>query len=124
MQEITTLVATLILPATIATVPICFVVYALKDRERPFREAVDKAQTLVASGAVWLALALAGLFGVLESLDRWGVGTFMAVALGPSVVLGVALGVVTIWRQGRREVAVSAASPAMSRTPDEEEVTP
>ena len=124
MQEITTLVATLVLPATITTVPICFVVYALKGRERPFREAVDKAQTLVASGAVWLALVLAGLFGVLESLDRWGVGTFMAVTLGPSVVLGVALGVVMIWRQSRQEAAASDASPMMSHTPDEEEVSP
>ena len=103
MQEITTLIATLILPVTTTTVPICFVVYALKGRERPLRTAVDTAQKFVASGAVWLALVLASLYGVLESLDRWGAGTFLVLMLGPSAVLGAVLAVVMIWRQGRRE---------------------
>ena len=120
MEEITTLVATLVLPATITVVPVCFAYNALKGREKPLREAVNKAQTLVASGAVWLALALVGFYGVLESLDRWGVRLFLAITLGPSVVLGVVLGVVTIWRQRRREATVPESSLAMIRTPDEE----
>ena len=122
MEEITTLVATLVLPATITVVPVCFAYYTLKGREKPLREAVNRAQALVASGAVWFALVLAGLLGILESLDRWGVWNFLAVALGPSVVLGVALGVVMIWRQLRRETAAPDASPVMSRTPYEEAV--
>ena len=105
MEEITTLIATLVLPVTVTAVPICAVVYALKGRERPIRSAVDTAQKFVASGAVWLALALAGLYGVLESLDRWGVGTFLALVLGPSAVLGAALVVVMILRERRREAA-------------------
>ena len=43
MEEITTLVATLVLPVTITAVPVCFVVYAAKGHERPFRTAVDTA---------------------------------------------------------------------------------
>ena len=105
MEEITTLVATLVLPVTVTAVPICSVVYALKGRGQPIRTAVDTAQKFVASGAVWLALALAGLYGVLESLDRWGVGTFLALVLGPSAVLGTVLAVMMIWRERRRETA-------------------
>ena len=109
MEEITALVATLVLPATITVVPVRFTYNTLKGREKPLREAVNKAQTLVASGAVWLALALAVLFGVLESLDRWGVWTVLAITLGPSAVVGVALGMVMIWRQ-RREAAAAVQS--------------
>ena len=114
MQEITTLIATLILPATITTVPVCFVAYALKGRERPLRTAVDTAQRFVASGAVWLALVLASLYGVLESLDRWGVRTFVALMLGPSAVLGAVLAVVMIWRQQRRETDPPESSNSQS----------
>lgn len=116
MEEITTLVATLILPATITAVPVCFVVNTVKGRERPFREAVDTSQRFVASGAVWLALALAGVFGILESLDRWGVGTFLALVLGPSVVVGVVWAVVSIWRERRQEAAVPDALECQSAT--------
>ena len=122
MEEITTLIATLILPVTVTAVPICSVVYALKGRERPIRAAVGTAQKVVASGAVWLALVLAGLYGVLDSLDRWGVGTFLALVLGPSAVLGTVLAVMTIWRERRGRSAVSDASSAMSQVTDEQGV--
>ena len=101
MEEITTLVATLILPATITAVPVCFVVNAMKGRERPLREAANKAQSLVASGAVWLALALAALYGVLESIDRWGVWVLLALIAGPSVAGVVVVAVASIWRERR-----------------------
>ena len=110
MEEITTLVATLILPATITAVPVCFVINALKGRERPLREAVAKAQTFVASGAVWLALALAALFGMLESIDRWGVWVLLALVGGPSVVGGAVMAVVSAWKKRR-------AGPPEDRTP-------
>ena len=94
MEEITTLVATLVLPAIITAVPICCVVNALKGHPRPLRAAVEKAQTLVASGAVWLALTLVALYGLLESVDRWGVRVLLGLLLGLSVVFSVMLGVV------------------------------
>ena len=121
MEEITTLVATLVLPAIITAVPICCVVNALKGHPRPLRAAVEKAQTLVASGAVWLALTLVAVFGLLESIDRWGFGVVLGLLLGPSAVLGVVLAVLTIRRERRREAAVSESLPEMSRT-DEQEV--
>ena len=114
MEEVTTLIATLILPATITTVPICFVVYALKGRERPLRTAVNTTQRFVASGAVRLALVLASLYGVLESLDLWGAGTFLALMLGPSAVLGAVLAVVMIWRKQRRETDPPESSNSQS----------
>lgn len=119
MEEITTLVATLVLPATVSVVPVCFAYYSFKGREKPLREAVNKAQTLVANGAVWLALALAGLYSVLESLNWWGVWPFLAVTLGPSVVLGVVFGVVMICRQRRQAATTPESFPAMTRTCDE-----
>ena len=120
MEEITTLVATLVLPAIITAVPICCVANALKGHPRPLRAAVEKAQTLVASGAVWLALTLVALYGLLESVDRWGIGVVLGLLLGPSVVLGVVLAVVMIWRERRREAAAPESSSSMSRTTDEQ----
>ena len=73
VEEITTLVATLVLPAILAAVPICYVVNVAKDRQRPLRSAVDTAQTLVTRWAVWLALLLVAVYGLLESIDRWSV---------------------------------------------------
>ena len=52
MDEITTLVGRLVLPATITTVLVLVVVNVAKGRERPVREAVRTAQSLVASGGV------------------------------------------------------------------------
>ena len=121
MEEITTLVATLVLPAILTAVPICCVVNVAKDRQRPLRSAVDTAQTLVTRWAVWSALILVAVFGLLESIDRWGVGVVLGLLLGPSAVLGVVLAVVTIRRERRREAAVSESLPEMSRT-DEQEV--
>ena len=103
MEAITTLVATLVLPAIITAVPICYVVNVAKDRQRPLRSAVDTAQTLVTRWAVWLALILVAVYGLLESIDRWGVGVLLGLLLGPSAVLGVVLAVVMIWRERRRE---------------------
>ena len=122
MEEITNLVATLVLPAILTAVPICCVVNVAKDRQRPLRSAVDTAQTLVTRWAVWLALILVAAFGLLESIDRWGVGVLLGLLLGPSAVLGVVLAVVTIRRERRREAAVSESLPEMSRT-DEQEVS-
>ena len=121
MEEITNLVATLVLPAILTAVPICCLVNVAKDRQQPLRSAVDTAQTLVTRWAVWFALILVAVFGLLESIDRWGVGVVLGLLLGPSAVLGVVLAVVTIWRKRRREAAVSESSPEMSR-PDEQEV--
>ena len=105
MEEITTLVATLVLPAILTAVPICCLVNVAKDRQRPLRSAVDTAQTLVTRWAVWFALLLVAVFGLLESIDRWGVGVVLGLLLGPSAVLGAALAVVMIWRERRREAA-------------------
>ena len=124
MEEITTLVATLVLPAIITAVPICYVVNVAKDRQRPLRTAVDKAQTVVASGAVWLALILVALYGLFESIDRWGVRVLLGLLLGPSVVLGAVLAVVMIWRERRREAAAPESSSSVSRTTDVEGVRP
>ena len=121
MEEITTLVATLVLPAILTAVPICCVVNVAKDRQQPLRSAVDTAQTLVTRWAVWFALILVAVFGLLESIDRWGFGVALGLLLGPSAVLGVGLTVLTIWRERRREAAVSESFPEMSRT-DEQEV--
>ena len=96
MDEITTLVGRLVLPATITTVLVLVVFYVAKGRERPVREAVAKAQSYVATGAVWLALALVGLFGPLESIDRWGLWVTLALNAGPLLAGGVALAVVSI----------------------------
>ena len=122
MEEITNLVATLVLPAILTAVPICCVVNVAKDRQRPLRSAVDTAQTLVTRWAVWFALLLVAVFGLLESIDRWGFGVVLGLLLGPSAVLGVVLAVVTIRRERRREAAVSESLPEMSRT-DEQEVS-
>ena len=121
MEEITNLVATLVLPAILTAVPICCVVNVAKDRQQPLRSAVDTAQTLVTRWAVWFALLLVAVFGLLESIDRWGFGVVLGLLLGPSAVLGVGLTVLTIWRERRREAAVSESLPEMSRT-DEQEV--
>ena len=115
MEEISTLVATLVLPAILTAVPICYVANVAKDRQRPLRTAVDKAQTVVANGAVWLGLILVAVFGLLESIDRWGFGVVLGLLLGPFAVLGVVLAVVMIWRERRREAAVSESLPAMSQ---------
>ena len=120
MEEITNLVATLVLPAILTAVPICCVVNVAKDRQRPLRSAVDTAQTLVTRWAVWLALILVAAFGLLESIDRWGVGVLLGLLLGPSAVLGVVLAVVTIWRERRRAAEVSESSSAMNRTGEQE----
>ena len=122
MEEITTLVATLVLPAILTAVPFCYVVNVAKDRQRPLRSAVDTAQTLVTRWAVWFALLLVAVFGLLESIDRWGVGVLLGLLLGPSAVLGAALAAVTMRRERRREAAVSESLPAMSR-PDEQEIS-
>ena len=122
MEEITTLVATLVLPAILTAVPICCVVNVAKDRQQPLRSAVDTAQTLVTRWAVWFALLLVAVFGLLESIDRWGFGVVLGLLLGPSAVLGVVLAVLTIWRERRRETAVSESLPEMSGT-DEQEVS-
>ena len=116
MEEITTLVATLVLPAILTAVPICYVVNVAKDRQRPLRSAVDTAQTLVARWAVWFALLLVAVFGLLESIDRWGVGVVLVLLLGPFAVLGVVLAVVMIWRERRRATVGPESSPAMSGT--------
>ena len=71
---------------------------------------------------MWFALILVAVFGLLESIDRWGFGVMLGLLLGPSAVLGVVLAVLTIWRKRRREAAVSESSPAMSG-PDEQEVS-
>ena len=109
MEEISTLVATLVLPAILTAVPICYVVNVAKDRQRPLRTAVDKAQTVVANGAVWLGLILVAVFGLLESIDRWGFGVVLGLLLGPFAVLGVMLAVVMIWRERRRAPAQESA---------------
>ena len=120
MEEITTLIATLVLPAILTAVPICYVINVAKDRQQPLRSAVDTAQTLVTRWAVWFALLLVAVFGLLESIDRWGFGVVLGLLLGPSAVLGAALAVLTIWRERRRAAEVSACSPAMSRTEAQE----
>ena len=109
MEEITTLVATLVLPAILTTVPICCVVNVAKDRQQPLRSAVDTAQTLVTRWAVWFALLLVAVFGLLESIDRWGFGVVLGLLLGPSAVLGVVLAVVMILREQRRAPAQESA---------------
>ena len=120
MEEITTLVATLVLPAILTAVPICCVVNVAKDRQRPLRSAVDTAQTLVTRWAVWFALLLVAVFGLLESIDRWGFGVVLGLLLGPSAVLGAVLAVLTIWRERRRAAEVSESSSAMNRTGEQE----
>ena len=120
MEEITTLVATLVLPAILTAVPICCVVNVAKDRQQPLRSAVDTAQTLVTRWAVWFALLLVAVFGLLESIDRWGVGVLLVLLLGPSVVLGGGLAVLTIWRKRRRATVGPESSPAMSGTEAQE----
>ena len=120
MEEITTLVATLVLPAILTAVPICCVVNVAKDRQQPLRSAVDTAQTLVTRWAVWFALLLVAVFGLLESIDRWGFGVVLGLLLGPSAVRGVVLAVLTIWRERRREAEVSESSSAMNRTGEQE----
>lgn len=122
MEEITTLVATLVLPAILTAVPICYVVNVAKDQQQPLRSAVDTAQTLVSRWAVWFALLLVAVFGLLESIDRWGFGVLMGLLLGPSAVLGVVLAVAMIWRERRRKAAGPESSSVMSRT-DEQEVS-
>ena len=114
MEEITTLVATLVLPAILTALPICYVVNVAKDRQQPLRSAVDTAQTLVTRWAVWFALLLVAVFGLLESIDRWSFGILLGLLLGPSAVLGVVLAAVTMRRERRREAAVSESLPAMS----------
>ena len=120
MEEITTLVATLVLPAILTAVPICCVVNVAKDRQQPLRSAVDTAQTLVTRWAVWFALLLVAVFGLLESIDRWGFGVVLGLLLGPSAVLGAVLAVLTIWRERRRAAEVSESSSAMNRTGEQE----
>ena len=120
MEEITTLVATLVLPAILTALPICYVVNVAKDRQQPLRSAVDTAQTLVTRWAVWFALLLVAVFGLLESIDRWGVGVLLVLLLGPSVVLGGGLAVLTIWRKRRRATVGPESSPAMSGTEAQE----
>ena len=109
MEEITTLVATLVLPAILTAVPICYVVNVAKDRQQPLRSAVDTAQTLVTRWAVWFALLLVAVFGLLESIDRWGVGVLLGLLLGPFAVLGALLAVVMICRERRRAPAQESA---------------
>ena len=99
MDEITTLVGRLVLPAAITTVLVLVVVNVAKGRERPVHEAVAKAQSLVATAAVWLALALIAFFGPLESIDRWGVWVTLALNAGPLLVGGAVLAVVSIRRR-------------------------
>ena len=120
MEEITNLVATLVLPAILTAVPFCYVVNVAKDRQQPLRSAVDTAQTLVTRWAVWFALLLVAVFGLLESIDRWGVGVLLVLLLGPSVVLGGGLAVLTIWRKRRRATVGPESSPAMSGTEAQE----
>ena len=122
MEEITTLVATLVLPAIISAVPICYAVNVAKDRQRPLRSAVDTAQTLVTRWVVWLALFLVAAHGLLESIDRWSVRVLLGLLFGPSLVLGVGLAILAIWRERRREAVASESASAMSRT-DEQEVS-
>ena len=99
MDEITALVGRLVLPATITTVLVLVVVNVAKGRERPVREAVAKAQSHVATAAVWLALALVALFGPLESIDRWGLWVTLALNAGPLLAGGAVLAVVSIRRR-------------------------
>ena len=122
MEEITTLVATLVLPAIISAVPFFYVVNVAKDRQRPLRSAVDTAQTRITRGAVWLALLLVAAHGLLESIDRWSVRVLLGLLFGPSLVLGVGLAILAIWRERRREAVASESASAMSRT-DEQEVS-
>ena len=61
-----------------------------------------KAQSLVATGAVWLALALVALFGPLESIDRWGLWVTLALNAVSPLAGGVALAVVSIRRRSRK----------------------
>ena len=49
------------------------------------------------------------VFGLLESIDRWGFGVVLGLLLGPSAVLGVVLAVVMIWRERRRAPAQESA---------------
>ncbi len=57
------------------------------------------AQGSWSAAAVWLALALAVMFGVLDWIDRWGVWVTPALNAGPLLVGGVALAVVSIRRR-------------------------
>ena len=115
MEEITTLVATLVLPAIISAVPLVYVMNVAKDRQRPLRSAVDTAQTLVTRGAVWLALLLVAAHGALESIDRWSVRVLLGLLFGPSLVLGVGLAILTTLRERRRATVASKSASAMSR---------
>ena len=111
MEEITTLVATLVLPAILTALPICYVVNVAKDRQRPLRTAVDTAQTLVTRWTVWLALVLVGLYGVLESFDRRGVGVSLGLLfVGPAVAGGVLAVAFTWWKQRRVPEALETSS--------------
>ena len=111
MDEINTLVARLVLPATITTVLVLVVVNVAKDRERPSREAVRTAQSFVATAAVWLALALAVLFGVLESIYRWGLWVTLALNAGPPLAGGAVWAVVSIRRRRASRTALGQRHP-------------
>ena len=122
MEEITTLVAPLVLPLTISVVPILYVVNVAKDRQRPLREAVDAAPTHVARWVLWLALALTVIYSVLYTLDRWGAGALAALFFSPLVGFALVLPVVRIRKKRKREDVLSEPSPRLSLTTDEQGV--
>ena len=77
-----------------------------------------KAQSLVATGAVWLALALVALFGPLESIDRWGLWVTLALNAVSPLAGGAVWAVVSIRRRSRK----SNRSPAIDEEiPDDDD---
>ena len=99
MQAINEMTAVFVLTATVASVPIMYLVNVIKDRSRPLRSAVDSVQAIVARWAVWLALILTTIYGLLVGIDRWGLWIMLILLLGPSALFGVMMLVVRIWRK-------------------------
>ena len=91
MGEISELIGAFVVVATLPVVTIFFFLNMATAHPRPLPAAVVKAQTLISRWAVWLALALLVLYGVLQSLERWSLWELFALLVGPSVGIGIVL---------------------------------
>ena len=106
------------LPLTISVVLILFFANTVRDRPHPLRKAVDAAPTHVTRWMVWIALALAIPYSILDVLDRWGVWVLAGYLAFPFVACGAALPVVRALEK-RRGATRSEPSPTPIPTADE-----
>ena len=122
MGEISEFIGAFVVITTLPVVTTFFFLNLAAAHPRPLPAAVAKAQTLISRWAVWLALALLIVYGMLQTLARWSLWELLALLVGPSVGIGIILLALSIRVRRTHSTSVIESPPTTSQTAGEQGV--